>query len=519
MRGAFPCSLTYCGSMRYVAVFVSRSGMPSCFARSSTRAIRSAAAAWASAAVSPWVVTPRPSSTRSGRAFTPAWPVVTSPRAMPPFGSLRTVVVTAGGPPARAARTSARTRALARSAPSSARWNTVMCGPPTVLTTYVAAASGSSRSGGESDRRRRDVAQPRRAPGRAAAPRAIRGRADGRDQHRIEHLTGSAEIRLRLDVEEGQSARPEAEDARAEVQPALGDPRLEQAHAVAAAAQRRGDRPDVGRVEHRERPVARERLIATETERGLARVAAADEAHRAGRESIDARIGALDVVDEHIVVDPAAPRSDEVGHDRARRGREGPAERTRRRHRTAKAAGRAAPADDLLEPQLRVRHEPRGDAGRGAERIPRRGRAPRRDVRRAREVAGVLGFGDEPEALRIVREQAVRHRPERRRDGRRSVRGPERDDERGDLVHPVGTDELAHRVVDEAGVERRRGRDAGIGKGQELPEHRAGIPVDVPEPALAVLPAGAPGDPGDHDERASGPRERQGLREERAVIA
>src|SRR6266542_1213733 len=452
MRGAFPCSLTYCGSMRYVAVFASRSGMPSCFARSSTRAIRSAAAAWASAAVSPWVVTPRPSSTRSGRAFTPAWPVVTSPRAMPPFGSLRTVVVTAGGPQARAARTSARTRALARSAPSSARWNTVMCGPPTVLTTYVAAASGSSRSGGEADRRRRDVAQPRRAPGRAAAPRAIRGRADRRDQHRIEHLTGSAEIRLRLDVEEGQSARPEAEEARAEVQPALGDPRLEQAHAVAAAAQRRGDRPD-------------------------------------------------------------------VGQDRARRGREGPAERARRRHRMAKAAGRAAPADDLLEPQLRVRHELRGDAGRGAERIPRRGRAPRRDVRRAREVAGVLGFGDEPEALRIVREQAVRQRPERRRGGRRSVRGPERDDERGDLVHPVGTDELAHRVVDEAGVERRRGRDAGIGKGQELPEHRAGIPVDVPEPALAVLPAGAPGDPGDHDERASGPRERQGLREERAVIA
>ena len=40
----------------------------------------------------------------------------------------------------------------------------------------------------------------------------------------------------------------------------------------------------------------------------------------------------------------------------------------------------------------------------------------------------------------------------------------------------------------------------GVRDREELREHRAGIPIDVTEPALPVPPAGAPRDAGDDDD-------------------
>ncbi len=52
------------------------------------------------------------------------------------------------------------------------------------------------------------------------------------------------------------------------------------------------------------------------------------------------------------------------------------------------------------------------------------------------------------------------------------------------------------------------GHPAGVGRGQQLGEHRSGVPVDVPETALPVAPAGPPRDPGDDDRGRSSERGR-----------
>jgi len=74
----------------------------------------------------------------------------------------------------------------------------------------------------------------------------------------------------------------------------------------------------------------------------------------------------------------------------------------------------------------------------------------------------------------------------------------ERDDRHGPLVHPIGADERANVRVGEARVQPGS-EPGGVRHGEELGEHRAGIPVDVPEPAFPVPPAGPPWDAGDRD--------------------
>ena len=48
-------------------------------------------------------------------------------------------------------------------------------------------------------------------------------------------------------------------------------------------------------------------------------------------------------------------------------------------------------------------------------------------------------------------------------------------------------------------VYSRGARPGGVGHREQLGEHRAGVPIDVPVPALAVAPAGAPRDAGDDE--------------------
>ena len=83
-------------------------------------------------------------------------------------------------------------------------------------------------------------------------------------------------------------------------------------------------------------------------------------------------------------------------------------------------------------------------------------------------------------------------------------------------MHAVGADERRDRLVGEAGVDRgvEPGRVCG---GEELGEHRAHVPVDVPVAALAVTPARAPGNAGDDDRRRAGARWRADL-QERVVL-
>ena len=76
----------------------------------------------------------------------------------------------------------------------------------------------------------------------------------------------------------------------------------------------------------------------------------------------------------------------------------------------------------------------------------------------------------------------------------------ERDGRHGPLVDPVRADEPGDLRVREARVQPG-GETGGVGHGQELSEHRAGVPVDVAVPAFAIAPSGAPRDTGDDDHR------------------
>ena len=78
------------------------------------------------------------------------------------------------------------------------------------------------------------------------------------------------------------------------------------------------------------------------------------------------------------------------------------------------------------------------------------------------------------------------------------VAGTEGHERDGELVHAVGADERGHLRVGEGREEPRR-QPAGVGEGERLGEHRARVPVDVAEAALAVAPAGAPRHPGDDE--------------------
>ena len=75
----------------------------------------------------------------------------------------------------------------------------------------------------------------------------------------------------------------------------------------------------------------------------------------------------------------------------------------------------------------------------------------------------------------------------------------ERHDRDRPFVHAVGTDDGRHLGIRETSVERGS-VTGGVRDREELREHRAGIPIDVTEPALTVPPAGPPRDPGDDDD-------------------
>ena len=79
---------------------------------------------------------------------------------------------------------------------------------------------------------------------------------------------------------------------------------------------------------------------------------------------------------------------------------------------------------------------------------------------------------------------------------RRACRRSRRDDRERELVDAVGADEARDLRVREAGVQARL-----AGQRERLGEHRAGVPVEVAEAALGVLPAGAPRDAGDDQRR------------------
>ena len=121
--------------------------------------------------------------------------------------------------------------------------------------------------------------------------------------------------------------------------------------------------------------------------------------------------------------------------------------------------------------------------------------------RRAEPVAlpGPLGRRDQGELQRRGVHVAAGRRAGRVQGGRCLVQRHHRHRE---LVDPVRTGQRGHVRVRKARVQP--GGQAGrVGQRQELGQHGAGVPVDVPVAAFAVAPAGAPRDAGDDHGRAA----------------
>ncbi len=177
--------------------------------------------------------------------------------------------------------------------------------------------------------------------------------------------------------------------------------------------------------------------------------------------------------------------------------------------------------DEVRYPGSAKRHRERSlegtevDSGR---RIERPGRAATKDdrvevvghrkvaVHRRRDrprqpkplvVAGTLGERHERELDRRHVDRAGCRLAAGAECGRAGAEG--HDGERK-LLRPVGANQPCDGRVGEAGQEPGQ-IAARFGEGECVREHRAGVPVEVPEPALRVPPARPPRDPGDHDGR------------------
>ena len=130
---------------------------------------------------------------------------------------------------------------------------------------------------------------------------------------------------------------------------------------------------------------------------------------------------------------------------------------------------------------------------------------------RAEPVAltGPLSRRDQGELQRRGVHLAAGRRAGRAEGGWCLVQG---DDRHRELVHPVRAGQRGHLGVGEAGVQP--GGQAGrVGERQELGQHRAGVPVDVPVAAFPVAPAGAPRDTGDEHGGPAAARRRTDLHE------
>ena len=87
-----------------------------------------------------------------------------------------------------------------------------------------------------------------------------------------------------------------------------------------------------------------------------------------------------------------------------------------------------------------------------------------------------------------------------------------RDQRERELVDAIGADEARHLGVGEARPQARPA-PGRFHQRQGLGEHRAGIPVDVPQAALGVFPAGPPRDAGDDQRRGRASRRRADVNE------
>ena len=98
------------------------------------------------------------------------------------------------------------------------------------------------------------------------------------------------------------------------------------------------------------------------------------------------------------------------------------------------------------------------------------------------------------------REGRVFHGLERRGGRRGRGVGPERDQLQGGLARRVHAQQPIHLGVDESGQEARREPEC-TGDGEQVGEHRAGVPEEVPVRARLILPGVSPVDAGEQDGR------------------
>ncbi len=182
--------------------------------------------------------------------------------------------------------------------------------------------------------------------------------------------------------------------------------------------------------------------------------------------------------------------------------------------------GTRVPRSDTASDRSNVRTV---DSGRRVER-PRRAtpQDDRVEVVDHRKVAFERRRGRPRLAESLVVAGVLGERHERELDGRHVDRagcclaaGADRrraatqaDDGEREFLRPVGTDQPCDGRVGKAG-QQSGPITARFGERERVREHRAGVPVDVPEPTLGVPPSRPPRDPGNDDGRRLPDRRRR----------